>query len=89
MALGVPIVASDLPAIREVTGEGELALLAPPGDAAALAATLRSLLDDRALAATLGERGRARHLECFTPDHEIDGLLQLYRSVMNERVPSS
>ena len=43
-ATGVPVVASDLPVVREVTGE--LAALAPVGDAAALAAALRATLAD-------------------------------------------
>ena len=41
-ATGVPVVASDLPVIREVTGE--LAALAPAGDATALAGALRAVL---------------------------------------------
>jgi glycosyltransferase involved in cell wall biosynthesis len=56
MAAGVPIVASDLPALREVLRDGSNALLAPAGDAAALAAALGRLLHDPALA----ERLRAR-----------------------------
>ena len=43
-AAGVPVVASDLPVVREVTGE--LAALAPVGDAAALAAAVRATLAD-------------------------------------------
>jgi glycosyltransferase involved in cell wall biosynthesis len=43
-AAGVPVVASDLPVVREVTGE--LATLAPVGDAAALAAAVRATLAD-------------------------------------------
>jgi glycosyltransferase involved in cell wall biosynthesis len=41
-AAGVPVVARDLPVVREVTGE--LATLAPVGDAAALAAAVRAAL---------------------------------------------
>jgi glycosyltransferase involved in cell wall biosynthesis len=53
MAAGRPIVASDLPSTREVLRDGESALLVPPGDAASLAAALRRLLADRALAERL------------------------------------
>jgi glycosyltransferase involved in cell wall biosynthesis len=53
MAAGRPIVASDLPSTREVLRDGESALLVPPGDAAALAAALRRLLADHALAERL------------------------------------
>jgi len=41
-ATGIPVVASDLPVVREVTGE--LATLVPVGDAAALAGALREVL---------------------------------------------
>lgn len=45
MASGTPIVASDLPSIREILDE-ETALLVPPGDAEALADGVRSTLAD-------------------------------------------
>jgi glycosyltransferase involved in cell wall biosynthesis len=58
MAAGRPIVASDLPAIREVLRHEQNALLVAPGDPDALAAAVRRLLDDRALADRLA---RAAH----------------------------
>jgi glycosyltransferase involved in cell wall biosynthesis len=53
MAAGLPIVASDLPALREVLADDRNSLLVPPDDPAALAAALRRLLDDEALAERL------------------------------------
>jgi glycosyltransferase involved in cell wall biosynthesis len=50
MAAGRPIVASDLPAFREVLRDGENALLVLPGDAPEFAAAFRRLLADRATA---------------------------------------
>jgi glycosyltransferase involved in cell wall biosynthesis len=50
MAAGVPIVASDLPAIREVLRHGHNALLVPPDEPAALAAALQRLLSEPQLA---------------------------------------
>jgi len=58
LAAGLPIVASDLPALAEVLVDGETALLTPPGDAAALAAALRRLWADRELRARLGATTR-------------------------------
>ncbi len=58
MALGRPIVATDLPPVREVLTDGENARLVPPGDAAALAAASQELLDDRRMAASLAGRAR-------------------------------
>ena len=54
MAAGRAIVASDLPAIREVLRDGENAVLVEPGSAPALAAALGRLAADPARAARLG-----------------------------------
>jgi len=55
MAAGCAVVASDLPALREILGEDD-AVFAAPGDPAALAAAIRSLTDDPERARALGER---------------------------------
>jgi glycosyltransferase involved in cell wall biosynthesis len=56
MASGRPIVASDLPSIREILTHEVNALLVPPGDARALAAAIERLLHDPALSARLAAR---------------------------------
>ncbi len=58
MAAGTPVVASDLPAFREVLGGA--GLLVPAGDPGALAAALAEVLTDDARRATLGARGADR-----------------------------
>jgi phosphatidylinositol alpha-mannosyltransferase len=60
MAAGLPVVASDIPGYREVVRDGVEGLLVPPSDPVALAAALREVLDDPALAARLGAAGRER-----------------------------
>lgn len=66
MAAGKPILASDIPALREILVDGGVALLLPPGDAAAWAAAARALLADPARAGALGARARALLLETYT-----------------------
>jgi glycosyltransferase involved in cell wall biosynthesis len=58
MAAGVPIVASDLPALREVLRHEENALLARPDDPEAFAAAVRRLLADETLAERLGRQAQ-------------------------------
>jgi glycosyltransferase involved in cell wall biosynthesis len=49
MAAGVPVVASDIPACREVLDDGRCGILVPLSDPAALAEAIRKLVDDEAL----------------------------------------
>jgi phosphatidylinositol alpha-1,6-mannosyltransferase len=58
MAMGRPIVISDLPALREIAAPDERGLVFPPGDAVALADAVQRLFDDPELAGRLGEAGR-------------------------------
>ncbi|AXG12803.1 glycosyltransferase [Intrasporangium calvum] len=58
MALGRPVVASDLPALAEVVMEPGSGLVAPAGDPHALAAALRRLAADADLMARLGAGGQ-------------------------------
>jgi glycosyltransferase involved in cell wall biosynthesis len=59
MAAGRPIVASDLPSLREVLEHGRNAWLVAPDDPAALAGALCTVRDDPALAGRLAERAHA------------------------------
>lgn len=65
MALGTPVVATDLPAIRELVTHGENGVLVEPGSAEALAAGVRSVLDDPEYAAQLAGNARA-HVRALT-----------------------
>ena len=60
MALGTPVVATDLPAIRELIEPGVTGVLVEPGDPAALAEGIRRLLDDATLAAAVADEARRR-----------------------------
>ncbi len=59
MAMARPLIVADLPALTEVAPHGERSLAYRAEDAAALAAAVERLMDDRALAERLGEAGRA------------------------------
>jgi glycosyltransferase involved in cell wall biosynthesis len=59
LARGGAIIASDLPALREVVTHQETAWLVPAGDAPALAAALSLLASDRPLRERLGQAAHA------------------------------
>ena len=84
MALATPVVASDLPAIREATGDGDGALLVPPGEDVALADALERVLTDRALATSLAARGRRQYLRCFTPERTDLEMIEMYAAVLSQ-----
>jgi len=58
MAAGVPILATDLPSIRDVLRHNENAWLVPPGDPKALAEGIRHLLKNPELAERLARQAR-------------------------------
>jgi len=85
MACGVPLVATTGGALPEVVGtDGDTGLLVPPDDPEALAAGIRRIMDDDALAARLGEGGRARVLGRFTWEATARGTAEQYRAVLEE-----
>lgn len=60
MALGLPIVAPDMPSIREALVDGTRGRIFPEGDMARMKDAVLELLRDRDLAASLGRRARER-----------------------------
>jgi glycosyltransferase involved in cell wall biosynthesis len=65
LACGCPVLASDLPAIRDVIRDRDTGLLFPAGDAKQLAEALHVLLWDEKLRARLSARGREYAQENF------------------------
>jgi mannosyltransferase len=82
MAVGAALVASRAGAAELVVEDGVTGVLTPPGDVDALVAALEPLLRDPALAAAMGERGRARVLEKFSLDAETAGIAGVYRTLV-------
>jgi phosphatidylinositol alpha-mannosyltransferase len=73
MAAGTAVVASDIPGYANVARKGADALLAPPGDGAALGQALRTVLDDPATRDQLVASGRSR-----ADDFSMSRLAEIY-----------
>ncbi|MEX0668087.1 MAG: glycosyltransferase family 4 protein, partial [Acidimicrobiia bacterium] len=77
MMNGLPVVGSDLPALRDLLGNNEAGLLFPPGEPKEAAEALRSLIADPALRATLSSAGLRRGAR-FEPADIADQMLAIY-----------
>jgi len=82
MALGMPVVASNLPTLREVVDDGRSGLLVPPCDHAQLAEAMSGVLDDPNLARRLGDRGRDLFLTRLTAEQSHRRMIELYERLL-------
>ena len=88
MSCAVPLVTTTGGALPEVVGaDGEAALLVPPGDAAALADSLRRILDDPELGRRLGQGGRRRVIDNWSWRHTAERTVEQYRALLASAGP--
>jgi len=79
MAMGVPVVATDVGGVRDIVVDGETGLLVPPEDADQLAAALERVLTDDALARSLRDAAFALVSEPrFTPEGFVASMASAY-----------
>ena len=78
MVLGRPVIATRMGGIPEQIRDGVDGVLVNAGDELQLAAALRVLADDAALADRLGRSARERATTTFGPQAHLDGLLGIY-----------
>jgi len=81
MALGLPVVASDIPALREVIEDRGSGFLVPRGAVEELVAAMRKLFDDRSLRTSMGDRGRSIFAERYRLERSAARMIDLYRSL--------
>jgi L-malate glycosyltransferase len=79
LASGVPVVASDLPQMRERLGDGVVSFIEPTPDA--VASALHDLVTQPALRERLGATGRAWVLTNLDERHELQRLAAVYAAV--------
>lgn len=79
---GLPVVATRHAGIPDVVLDGESGFLVDEGDETAMAAAMARVVNDRELAARLGDCGRRRVLAGFTVDHHLRQVSELLRKVI-------
>lgn len=81
-AMGLPIVATDIRGCRQVVEHGRTGLLVPVGRPDALAGAIAALAADAAGRATMGAAGRAKAVQEFDQQRQIDISLGVYERLL-------
>jgi glycosyltransferase involved in cell wall biosynthesis len=81
MAMGLPVVATNVGMVPEVVRDRETGLIVPPGDVPALSAAVRALATDVATRDRLGRAARAAALARFGTDRMVDGYVEVLAAV--------
>jgi glycosyltransferase involved in cell wall biosynthesis len=66
LACGCPVIATDLPAVREIVRDGETGVIVPQRDSAAIARAVTALLDSPSTTERLRQRGRQLVVDRFS-----------------------
>lgn len=85
MLVGTPVICSSAGGLTEVVQDGVTGRVVPPGDAAALAATLLDCLQNREKTAALAAAARQHALAHLTFEQQIQKTLDVYRWVLNKQ----
>lgn len=80
---GRAIVTTDMPGCREIVRHGENGLLVPARDSVALAAALKSLIEDPSLRKRMGARGREIAVNEFSVEKVVAETMSLYKKLLS------
>lgn len=82
MAMGLPVVATDVPGCREAVVHGETGFLVPPCDVDNLTGAIQRLVEDSELRQRMGQAGRVRAVKCFAVEQIVEQYLELYLKLL-------
>ncbi|MFO8080699.1 MAG: glycosyltransferase family 4 protein [Armatimonadota bacterium] len=85
MAVGVPVVGSDIPGIADIVRPRQTGRLAPPGDPAALADTILTALREDGKSATMAETARGMVMSEHSRKRMLASLTACYVRLMEDR----
>ena len=83
MAVGVPVVASNIGGLSEIVEDGKTGLLVPPQNSDALYRAILRIIGDKNLKELLGRNGRAKFESLYTVEQQRSALESLYESVLS------
>ena len=78
---GIPVIASDIDATREMIIPGETGILVPPKNPKALTAAIANMMKNKTKAIELGKQGNKWAREHFTSEKFIEDMSRIYREV--------
>lgn len=84
MACGIPLVASDLPVVRELVTDGVEALLVRPGSGKAIKDGVLKLISEQGLAESLSAAARRRVEDHFSWQRAQSELIAVYESLLED-----
>ncbi len=85
LAMGRPVVASQVNGVAELIEDRKTGRLVPPRDPKALAGAMRELLQDPARAAAMGRRGYQTVQERFTADRMVAKTVGIFEAALRAR----
>ena len=85
MALGKPVIGTNIGGTPEMVADGETGILVPPGDDVALAAAIRDLACEPRKRAYMGASGAVRADALFTLSRMTDNNEALYLKILQEK----
>ena len=82
MAMGKPVIASNVGGVYSVVHDRETGFLIPPSDSRTLADRIQELLNDPVAARAIGEAGRQWIRDNFNVESMVERTVDLYRQVL-------
>lgn len=85
LAMGRPVITTDVPGCRETVQDGSNGFLVPARDSRALSSAIEKLLDNRELRSLMGRRSREKAEREFDVRHIISQHMELYEGALGNR----
>jgi glycosyltransferase involved in cell wall biosynthesis len=85
MAMGKPVVSTNVGGIPEVVLDGVTGILVPPGNSKSLSHAIMRLLNDPRLRASMGRKGRKRVEQHFTLHAHVQRIEEIYGETLLKR----